>query len=380
MDFKYGLVSADSHAIMDRDTWTTRMSTAKWGDLVPQLVEVPDEKDGRLVHRWKVYGKVPKNDRGFNCPAALENNPLRNIYPKRWEDVPPRAYDPPERLEALDSDGIDAEVLFPERTFYQYGDADFELDAIRASNDALADWRAASERFVPLIQLPFLSGIEAMVGEVERSAAGGHRGVNMISEPRTVLEQKHLGDPHWYPLWDACQSLDLPINIHASGGLGPILSVPRWDGHTSHQAHAQYTTGTSFWPAQIIPTLIFSGIAERFPSLKFVFAEAGIGPVYYAIDACDHEWERGRLWEEGLKTRPSDIVRRQMYANFWFEIDGPAMRDRFSVDNIMWESDYPHIVSTYPESWKWVERSLGDVPKPDRSKMLFQNAARIYNL
>ena len=92
------------------------------------------------------------------------------------------------------------------------------------------------------------------------------------------------------------------------------------------------------------------------------------------------EWERGRLWEEGVKTRPSDIVRRQMYANFWFEVDGPAMRDRFSVDNIMWESDYPHIVSTYPESWKWVERSLGDVPEADRKKMLFENAARIYRL
>jgi len=51
-----------------------------------------------------------------------------------------------------------------------------------------------------------------------------------------------------------------------------------------------------------------------------------------------------------------------------------------SADNIMWESDYPHIVSTYPESWKWVERSLGDVPEADRKKMLYQNAVRIYKL
>jgi len=114
--------------------------------------------------------------------------------------------------------------------------------------------------------------------------------------------------------------------------------------------------------------------------LNFVFAEAGVGAAYYAIAACDHEWERGKLWKQGLPTRPSEIVRRQMYVNFWFEVAGPAMRDRLSADNIMWESDYPHIVSTYPESWKWVERSLGGVPETDRKKMLYQNAVRIYKL
>jgi len=100
-DIKYGLISADSHALLDRNAYTERMSGQKWGDLIPQLVEVMDKREGHLVHRWKVYGHTPENDRGFNCPAALENSPLRNIYPKRWEDVPPRAYDPMERLEVL---------------------------------------------------------------------------------------------------------------------------------------------------------------------------------------------------------------------------------------------------------------------------------------
>jgi len=48
------------------------MSRQKLGDLVPQLVEVMDKREGRLVHRWRVYGPMPENDRGFNCPAALE--------------------------------------------------------------------------------------------------------------------------------------------------------------------------------------------------------------------------------------------------------------------------------------------------------------------
>ena len=381
MEIKHGLISADSHVIMAPDTYTDRMSRARWGDLIPQMVEVMDKRENRLVHRWKIYGQTPEVDRGFNCPAALENNPLRNIYPKRWEEVPARVYDPFERAEAQDSDGVDGEVLFNMPNFSRYRDPAFELDAVRAANEALADWRAAIDRYIPLADLPLLSGIDAVVAEVEYAAARGCRGVNMLSEPSTVIKGlKHVGDRYWDPLWAVCQDLELPINFHASGGLGPILRVPRWSGHSQHPDHAAHTTGTSFWPAQIIPTLILSGIADRFPRLNFVFAEAGVGAAYYAIAACDHEWERGKLWREGLPTRPSEIVRRQMYVNFWFEVAGPAMRDRLSADNIMWESDYPHIVSTYPESWKWVERSLGDVPDADRKKMLYQNAVRIYKL
>jgi uncharacterized protein len=380
MEIKYGLISADSHALVDPNTYTDRMSKEKWGDLIPHLIEVEDKREGRLVHRWLVHGKE-QDARGFNCPAAMENNPLRNVYPKRWEDVPLRAYDPQERLEALDSDGVDAEVLFPDKVFFSYRDPEFELDCVRASNDALAAWRAASDRYVPLIQLPLLNDIQVVVAEVERSAKQGLKGVNMLSEPGTVVKGlKHLADPYWDPLWAACQDHQLPVNIHASGGLGQSHSVPHWSGHSQHANHASFTTSTSFWPAQVVPTLIFSGIAERFPRLNFVFAEAGIGPVYFALDACDHEWERGRLWTEGLVTRPSDIVRRQVYANFWFEIADIQMRDRLGADHIMWESDYPHIVSTYPESWKWAERSMVGVPEDDRKKMLYQNAVRLYQL
>ena len=53
-------------------------------------------------------------------------------------------------------------------------------------------------------------------------------------------------------------------------------------------------------------------MTERFPNLKVVFAEAGIGGLNYVIAACDHEWECRQLWNEGLPTRPSEAVRRQM--------------------------------------------------------------------
>ncbi len=56
------------------------------------------------------------------------------------------------------------------------------------------------------------------------------------------------------------------------------------------------------------------------------------------------------------------------------------MRGYIGIDNILWESDFPHITSTYPKSWAAVEHSLAGVAAPDREKVLFRNAARLYRL
>jgi predicted TIM-barrel fold metal-dependent hydrolase len=81
-----------------------------------------------------------------------------------------------------------------------------------------------------------------------------------------------------------------------------------------------------------------------------------------------------------LTQRPSEIIRQQVYVNFWYEQAGIGLRHEVGVDNIMWESDYPHIASTYPESWTFVERSLQGVPDDERSKMLYLNAQALYRL
>jgi hypothetical protein len=56
MDIRYGLISADSHVVTDKDAFVTRMSKSRWGDRTPQVIEV--ESNGRLVHRWAVNGKA----------------------------------------------------------------------------------------------------------------------------------------------------------------------------------------------------------------------------------------------------------------------------------------------------------------------------------
>jgi uncharacterized protein len=404
MNLKYGLISSDSHAQLDRDAFTSRMSKNKWGEQIPHVIETTDkahmsEPVDYPVERWMVNGKIVDIRGVSNCPAVMDD-PMRTYHPQRWEEVPRTVYDPIERLKILDSDGVDAEVLFPNppvqnATFFQ-GDAALELACVQAYNDALADWRETSERYIPLALIPYLSGIEVTVAEVERAVKKGHRGILMVIEPSMASKGRedlfkisganaaliglpHFNDPYWHPLWAACQDMDVPIHWHANGGI--ILRAPHWEGFTRGEEIVSLAAGLfTAVPTQFLPNLIFSGVLDHYPRLKWVWAETGIGWVNYVLEACDHEWERRHLWTEGLVTRPSELFRRQIYGAFWFEKAGIELRHTLGLENIMWESDYPHNTSTYPDSWKFVEQTLEDVPEAERKPLLYGNALHVYKL
>lgn len=387
MEIKYGLISCDSHAQPGIDAFTSRMSKAKWGDAIPHVMETTDKAHmavafDRPVQRWVVNGEVVGNRGVCNCPTVMDD-PMRKTFPQNWDEVPKKVYDPMERLKALDEDRIDAEVLFPNdpvqsATFFQ-GDAAFELDCVRAYNDFLAEWREVSDRYIPLALIPYMSDIQTTVAEVERAAQKGHRGIVMLVEPSQSLPGlKHFNDPYWNPLWAACESLQMPVHWHAGAGLK--ITMTRWKGYTRNQEQAMGPSGSFSVQAQFIPNLIFSGVLDRYPRLNWVCAETGLGWVNYIIEGCDHEWERRHLWTEGIGTRPSELFRRQVYVDFWYEAIGVQQRHNVGIDNIMWESDFPHSTSTFPESWSFVERTLQGVPQNERNQMLYGNAMRLYKL
>ena len=385
MELKYGLISCDSHAQPDPDAFTSRMSRSRWGDAIPHIVETADKTNMAVtydmtVHRWSVNGKI-EGDRGVsNCPTVM-NDPNRKYFPQRWEEVPSYVYDPKDRTWALDNDGVDAEVLFPNdpvqsATCFQ-GDAEFELDCVRAYNGWLASWRETSDRYIPLAIIPYLSGIEVTVAEAQRAVELGHRGIVMLAEPSHAGKGlPHFNDTYWDPMWAACQEMEAPIHWHASAGFK--VNIPRWKGYTRNQVQAMNPSANFSLQGQFIPNLIFSGVLERYPTLRWVCAETGLGWLNYVLEACDHEWERRHLWTEGLPTTPSELFRRQIYVDFWYEVAGVQQRHNIGINNIMWESDYPHSTSTYPDSWKFVDHTLQGVPQDERNLLLYGNAMRLY--
>jgi len=189
---------------------------------------------------------------------------------------------------------------------------------------------------------------------------------------------KHFSDPYWDPLWAACEACGLAIHWHTSAGIQ--LRIPIWRGYGHGQMLAAFAPPTFAVLGQFLPNLVFSHILDRYPRLNWVCAETGLGWLNYVFESCDHEWERLHLWTEGIETRPSELLKRQLYVAVWFEQHGIAARGEIGIDKIMWESDFPHNTSTYPDSWKAVDRVLKDVPPQERRLMLWENAVRLYRL
>ena len=168
------------------------------------------------------------------------------------------------------------------------------------------------------------------------------------------------------------------VPVPRTGGIGML--PPRWDKYNrSQESVTTLPTGLSVL-SQYLPSLLFSGRLDRFPRLKWICAETGMGWFPYVLDACDHEWERRRLWNEGLDRRPSEIFREQVYVSFWFEQSGVRLRDAIGVDRILWQSDFPHNTSTYPDSWKQVRRTMEGVSALEQKQMLYANALQLYGL
>ncbi len=375
MLLRHGLISADSHANLKPDAFLSRMSATRWCDRIPQVREV--EQDGRSVERWVVDGRVMSIRCVANC-AAVMGDPLRRTFPQRWEEVPRIAYEPLERLAALDADGVDGEVLFFNDPLDSLAlpfltDPEFEFACVQAYNDALAEWRAATDQYITLALVPYLGGGAAAAQEVRRAAGLGHRGVIMVAQPIMADHRlPNVTDRAWDPLWEALQELHMPVNWHAHAGIR--LLPARWQSLQALRRTAAFVVQPQF-----VSNFLLSGIADRFPDLTLVCAETGTGWLPYVLQASDRAWEQNGFREDG-QSKPSDIARRQIRTTFWYETEGIKVRDVLGSENIMWASDYPHGTSTYPNSRASVEGVLEGVDEDAQRKLLCENVLMTYHV
>jgi predicted TIM-barrel fold metal-dependent hydrolase len=376
---QYRVISTDDHLQEAPDTYTSRMSQ-KWGDLIPQIRE-----NGDGTQAWYIHGEPRK---GPNAVASIHGTmPDRTKPPKRWEEVPPKSYVPAERVKAMVEDGVDVHTFFANiagiagNTFSDNRfDEAYRLEAIRAFNDfqmeAYAD--PFPGRFITLAIVPLWDAGLA-IAEMARMKARGVKGVTFAFPQQ--FGYPHIADPYWDPLWSAAQAANLSINLHIGSGGGQGLGVASsFEGHSEMFRLAEGSTRSISANTQVMATILFSQILERFPRLKVVSSESGLGWVPYLLEVADHQWERQKLWREGMTVKPSAYFHRQCYVNFWFEEIGITMREYIGLDNIMWESDYPHPTCTYPESQKYIAMVTQELTAEEKQKILVGNAVRVFNL
>jgi predicted TIM-barrel fold metal-dependent hydrolase len=364
-------ISTDDHCWEKPDTWTSRVP-ARFRDDCPQ---VRHTEDGDV---WWYAGELIR-PLGTGCAAMRAE---RDAV-KAWSDVPRAAYDATERLSCMDEDGVAAEVLFPQAAGFgggpfvsSKGDPELRLACVRAYNDYLIEeWSNVSPRFISQCLVPIWD-VELAVSEVVRAHDLGHRSLVWTAGPQR-FGFPHFNERYWDPLWATLEERSMPVSLHI-GSAG--LPGDDWEGWSPMKRVSVRSVAAITSNVQVMSNLLFSGVLERFPELRFISVESGLGWVPYLLETADHQYEAQHLWDEGMSIRPSEYFKRQCYVNFWYEASGIAQRERIGVENILWEADFPHPTSTYPNSRKAIEESLAGVPPDEQALMLHGNAARLFQI
>ena len=377
----YTIIDVDTHVTETPDLWTSR-APASIRDLVPRI---ETNKDGGLS--WIVGGTPMLATPGLTATAGVGNfkNP-----PKNYEEMHPGAYDAKERLKYMDKMGIWAMVMYPNvggfgaQEFLKLNDPELMLSCVQIYNDWQTEWASAdSRRLLPITSLSFWD-VEAAVKEVRRCAAMGHKGILFTGEPQS-FDQPLLGDPHWNPLWEVAVELDLPISFHiGSGNMELGLLESKMASYGRMAAFTELSVDIFLKNAMQLNDLILSGVLARYPDIKFISVESGIGWVPFALEALDYQFHGNDVAEEHpeFDLLPSEYFARNVYACYWFEQLAPRrLIDKVGADNILFETDFPHPTSLYgDEVHARIKGGLSDCEESVRRKILWENGQKLYKV
>jgi predicted TIM-barrel fold metal-dependent hydrolase len=365
----YTLFSVDDHIVEPSHVWTDRVP-AKYRDKAPHVVEV----DGRQAWEWEGGRELTM---GLNAVAGKPREEW-GMEPARFEDMIPGCYDPVERAKDLLSNGIFASVSFPTlpgfggRKFATFPDKDLALACVRAWNDyMLEEWCAAEPAlFVPMHILPVWD-IDLCVRENERMVAKGSKAICFIEDPQMVgLPNYHGG--YWEPLFASAQEAGTPVCMHIGSG-GAVVSL---EGLNPMTEIAAAFTGA----ARSSVNMMVSPIPRKYPDVKLVWSEGGIGWIPAAIERADRQWERHSYWSRlpQADVLPSEVARRNMWFCMIEEPVGIKYRHDFKVENILWESDYPHADTPFPKTQAAAKAVFEGIPQDEVDLITHKNAEKLF--
>jgi uncharacterized protein len=369
-------ISVDEHVQEPPDLWTKRLSRSRWGNRIPHI-----EKNSSGLERWVVDGHEIALNGVADCGAAMSD---RTKNPQDWSQVPTPVYDPKERLKVMDDAGIEYAVLYPTvagsggQTFGSVEDPELELACVQAYNDwLLEEWASTSDRFIPQCIVP-LFPVDAAVTEIRRSIANGHKGVIYPSIPMELRDVPHINDSTYDPLWATCQELAVPVCFHA--GASSKIQIPAYEGYSPVTAAAIQAITRPASSVSVLVNLLISKILMRFPELKVVLAESGLGWGAYLLEYTDFQATGDQLPQNGYDLMPSEMFKRNCYLVGWYDQASLRVRNYIGVENILWSSQFPLATSTWPNTKETLAKSFAGVVESDRQKILWENAARLYKI
>jgi aminocarboxymuconate-semialdehyde decarboxylase len=287
-------------------------------------------------------------------------------YPGDYNIAVPGQIDLNVRRKMLDDHGIDIQVY----TLTTPG-THVEAPATAAHlasmvNDEFAEGIAAhSGRFTALATLP-LNDPAASVKELDRAIRQlKFRGAMLFSNVNHVA----LADERFYPLYELANDLEAVLYIHPTHPLGVEAMTDFW---------LMPLVGFLFDTTLAASKLVFTGVPERFPKIKWVLTHLG-GAIPYLAERLDRGYRAFKECRVNIQRPPSEYLKKFYYDTVNFNPDALKLAIAFAgADHLLAGSDYAHQIGS-PRLMLESLRAL-DIPEADRAAILGGNAARLLRL
>jgi predicted TIM-barrel fold metal-dependent hydrolase len=375
------LVDADSHVNPAPTFWDDYLP-AKFSGRGPRWEPGgPGE-----AHDWLLFEGTRKP---LNLMSAVSGQGRQFSPVGRQERLRAGNWEPAARLADMDQDGVRTAVMYGGGPL---GTADNELylASFDAYNRWLADFCAYDRtRLIGVAYLP-MQDVAQSTAMVRDAAQRGLRGVNIPAFPQSPegVRQGGFGaqvlaltgdpngprqydDPQFDPFWKACVEHDMAVTIH----LGARVARPGQSMFLPNMVMSKLCM------AEPIAILIFGGVFDRFPELRFGTIESGAGWVAFVGEYMDSIYNNQRHWLKlNLRMKPSEYLDHNIYASFIRDPEGIRNRHLPGGTNFMWSTDYPHSETTWPDSLVELGRQFAGVNEDEIRPMVRDNARRFYGL
>ena len=366
------LVSVDDHVVEPPQLFEGRLS-AKAAERAPYVTRLDDGRDV-----WMFEGNAMPNV-GLNAVSGRVQEEW-GLDALSFDQMRPGCYDIHERIRDMDVNGVLGSLNFPSLTgfagqlFSTCPDKAIALELVQAYNDwHIDDWCGTYPgRMIPLA-IPPIWDPQLMADEVRRTAAKGCHAVTFSENPEKLGWPSFHTD-HWDPFWAACCETDTVVCLHI-GSSSTLVSTA---------SDAPIDTLITLQPMNIVlcaADLLWSPVLRKFPRLRVALSEGGIGWVPYFLERVDYTYRHHKPWtnQDFGDRLPSEVFNDQILTCFIDDAAGMEVRHHLNGDHIMWECDYPHSDSTWPDAPEMAWAYLKDLPEDEIHKISHLNAMRAFS-
>ncbi|MGE3620494.1 MAG: amidohydrolase family protein [Acidimicrobiia bacterium] len=371
------LVSVDDHLLEPRDTFEGGRMPAHLRDRAPRIVE-----DASGLEQW-LFEDVKVPIQGGNVMKSWKAEDMY-IGPVRYDQMRRGAWDVHARIKDMDVAGIYASLCFPSMVFGFAGwrfmkmkDPELRLASLRAYNSwILEEWAGAyPDRLIPA-QVSALWDAELAGEEIRRNAERGFHAVTFSENPET-LGLPSLYSGYWDPFFAACEETGTVVNLHVGSSGTTMLPSKDSPGEVlSILFTVSSLSAAADW--------IFSKIPVRFPGLKLVLSEGGIGWVPMLLDRLDYianEYVQGGMSDawDGVDISPREVLLRNFWFASYYDPRTIAVVDQDVRSHIVYESDYPHADSSWPDTQEILRLQFEGLEPSLVDDLAFRNACELFS-